>query len=44
MRERYRVDKIGESAELCPIPTPTLKDGEKNHSTNKLHFYLLSSN
>ncbi len=29
MRERYRADKIGESAELCPIPTPTLKDGEK---------------
>ena len=26
--ERYRADKMGESTELYPTPTPTLKDRE----------------
>ena len=29
IKERYRANKMGESAELYPTPTPTLKDREK---------------
>ena len=29
IRERYRVDKMGERAELCPTPTSILKEEEE---------------
>jgi len=40
MGVRYKVDKIGERANLCPTLMSTLKKERKNYSRNIGFFYL----